>query len=156
MKLRRDVMICLLTASVAPMASAQAIFKCVSAFGETGYQSTPCAVGSFETRIAPGSARSDFPLPVTRAAPGRASGRKPSPWRHTALTLGMSDDEVLNMAGWGCPGRITRNRLPREWREEWVYGVDTQVERRLHFSNGKLVDFGGSASGDRIVAASMP
>jgi len=155
MKLRRDVMVCLLTASVAPIASAQAIFKCVSAAGETGYQSTPCAVGSFETRIASAAGRADLAVSTTRTAPGRAAARKPGPWKHTALALGMSDDEVLNMAGWGCPGRITRNRLPREWREEWVYGVDTPAERRLYFSNGTLVEFGDRPSGDHIIAASM-
>ena len=55
------------------------------------------------------------------------------------LMLGMSDDEVLNLAGWGVPQYITRTRMAREWREEWTYSA-TSGERRLYFVNATLVD----------------
>jgi hypothetical protein len=68
----------------------------------------------------------------------------------------MSDDEVLNMSGWGRPSRIDRVRLPREWREEWVYGPQTLSERRLYFSNGRLVDLGDRRPDERMAEASRP
>jgi hypothetical protein len=55
------------------------------------------------------------------------------------LTLGMSDDEVLNLAGWGVPKHIARTKAARGWREEWTYPTSTG-ERRLYFVNAKLVD----------------
>lgn len=55
------------------------------------------------------------------------------------MTLGMSDDEVLNL-GWGLPSRITRVKMPRGWREEWIYGQSTTGERHLHFANATLVE----------------
>ena len=85
----------------------------------------------------------------------RPSTRKPGPWKHRTLTPGMSDDEVLNMSGWGRPSRIDRVRLPREWREEWVYGLETPSERHLYFSNGRLVDLGDRPD-PRMAAAPRP
>ena len=61
------------------------------------------------------------------------------PWRRT-LTLGMSDDEVLNLPGWGIPTRIIRARLAREWREEWIYARTPSEERHLQFANATLID----------------
>ncbi|MET0918540.1 MAG: hypothetical protein ABWY07_09000 [Burkholderiales bacterium] len=52
----------------------------------------------------------------------------------------MSDDEVLNLAGWGIPSRIVRTRAAREWREEWIYSRSTSGEHRLQFVNATLVD----------------
>ena len=49
----------------------------------------------------------------------------------------MTDDEVLNLPGWGRPAKITRTRAPREWREEWIY-VAGAGSRQLHFLNGTL------------------
>jgi hypothetical protein len=53
--------------------------------------------------------------------------------------LGMSDDEVLNLSGWGVPKHITRTKVWRAWREEWVYPTATG-DRRLYFVNATLVD----------------
>jgi hypothetical protein len=130
----------LLGASLAPAMGE--IFKCVDA-EVTSYQSMPCANGATETRMSiargppPQSETQTFasPAPLTREPLPRAG-----PWNHTTLTLGMSDDEVLNLPGWGRPSSISRVRMPHEWREEWVYGPATAGERHLHFANAKLVD----------------
>jgi hypothetical protein len=55
------------------------------------------------------------------------------------LMLGMSDDEVLNLPGWGVPRKITRTKSPREYKEEWTYFTPTG-ERKLYFVNAALVD----------------
>jgi len=133
-------------------AQAQGIFKCVD--GElTAYQSMPCSNGEVEMRLAiaqtnraepkrpePDSV-SGFTHAPSSAAPNPSSqGRSTTwPWRRT-LTLGMSDDEVLNLSGWGIPTRITRTRTAREWREEWIYARTPGEERRLRFANATLVD----------------
>jgi hypothetical protein len=51
----------------------------------------------------------------------------------------MSDDEVLNLPGWGVPKQITRTKSPREYKEEWTYFTPTG-ERKLYFVNAALVD----------------
>jgi hypothetical protein len=151
MRCWRDAAFIVVTIGMTTSVGAQQIFKCVSATGTT-YQSVPCVAGADETRIAP--------VPQTRIEASSvsppSSSRRSGPWRHRALTLGMSDDEVLNMSGWGRPSRIDRVRLPREWREEWVYGPETLSERRLVFSNGRLVDFGDRPSSERMARASGP
>ena len=102
-------------------------------------------------------ARIERPAPSLRSDPARRSARKPGPWGHKALTLGMSDDEVLNMPGWGRPSRITRVRVPREWREEWIYDQSLLAEQRLYFANAKLVDIVVMTPEARIVgAAALP
>jgi len=52
----------------------------------------------------------------------------------------MSDDEVLNMPGWGRPARISRARLPGGWEEVWRYGSSYSGERELRFLNARLAD----------------
>ena len=150
MTLWRKAAFVLLTLGAIPC-GAQQIFKCLSGAG-TSYQSVPCIAGADQTRIAP--------LPQSQSEPAavssRSAPRRGGPWKHRPLTLGMSDDEVLNMSGWGRPSRIDRLRLPREWREEWVYGPDTLSERHLIFSNGRLVDFGDRPSSERMARASGP
>ncbi len=129
------ILVCAWAANAAVAASAGEIYKCVDAAG-TAYQSTPCATGAVETQVQATLAR-----PLVRSDPARRSARKPGPWRHRTLTLGMSDDEVLNMPGWGPPSRITRVRMPRGgWREEWTYDQGLVAEQRLSFANAKLVD----------------
>ena len=138
--------------AVASVACAEPIFKCVDR-GATAYQSTPCEAGAIETRVAAGASSP----PVTVVArepppqPARQPSRKAGPWSHEALTLGMSDDEVLNMPGWGRPGSISRARMPREWREEWVYRKGTDEEDHLHFVNARLVDIEIKPGTDQIV-----
>jgi hypothetical protein len=143
----------LLTISVAPPVAAEEIFKCVDG-SRTVYQSTPCGAGAAETRMAPVAARAGARTPSSLSP--RPSTGKSGPWKHQPLTLGMSDDEVLNMSGWGRPSRIDRVRLPREWREEWVYGPETPSERHLYFSNGRLVDMGDHRPDERMAEARSP
>lgn len=143
----------ILTASLVLPAGAQDIFKCVDVAG-TAYQSKPCATGARETQLATGETPPRWEVSAPRAAPARRLSRNAGPWKHTTLTLGMSDDEVLNMPGWGRPARITRVRTPREWREEWVYAQALEGERRLHFANAKLVDFSHAPLVEQLVRAS--
>ena len=136
----RSALWCALAASAAPLATAQDIFKCIDGGGTT-YQSTPCASGQGETRMAIGAVQSRAEAQVAAlSSPPMPPPRTAGPWRRTALTLGMSDDEVLNLPGWGRPTRITRAKMSRAWHEEWTYGNFTTGERRLHFANAKLVD----------------
>jgi hypothetical protein len=50
----------------------------------------------------------------------------------------MTDDQVLNLAGWGRPAKIVRTRTPHEWREQWVYDTRAAGLRQLRFVNGRL------------------
>ncbi len=141
-----------LAMSLASVAGAQSIFKCVD-HGATGYQSTPCEAGAVETRVAAGASPSPAAIDAREPLPqpARQPSRKAGPWTHVALTLGMSDDEVLNMPGWGRPGSISRARMPREWREEWIYRKGTDEEHHLHFVNARLVDIDIKPGTDQIV-----
>jgi hypothetical protein len=138
-------------------ASATGIYKCVDG-GATAYQSLPCAPGASEIRLSPpASAVPALLSPAPRADAASPYPRRPGPWKHRTLTLGMSDDEVLNLPGWGRPSRITRVRLPREWREEWIYDGGLLAEQRLYFANAKLVDVVVMPSEVRVVgAAALP
>jgi len=122
----------------------QRIYKCIQ--GETtAYQSMPCDAGRTEVRlltIARPEAEPPAPLGAipTMAPDGptaEAAGKQWSPRR--TLMLGMSDDEVLNLSGWGVPQRIARTKAARQWREEWTYSTSAG-DRRLYFVNAKLVD----------------
>ena len=130
--------------------SAGEIYKCVDD-GGTAYQSVPCAAGASEIRLARSPLAGAILAPTPRPEAARRYPRKPGPWKHRVLTLGMSDDEVLNLPGWGRPTRITRVRLPREWREEWIYDSGLLAEQRLYFANTKLVDIVAVPSEGRIV-----
>jgi hypothetical protein len=122
-------------------AAAGGIYKCVEA-GATSYQSAPCARGRDETPVAlaslPGdAARTPAALPV--AVPV-APPRKRGPWTHAGIEIGISDDEVLNMPGWGRPAQISRVRGTRGWEEVWRYGDPYRGERALRFVNARLAD----------------
>ncbi|HET7095839.1 MAG TPA: hypothetical protein VFJ68_00520 [Casimicrobiaceae bacterium] len=60
------------------------------------------------------------------------------PWRQATICIGMTDDEVLNLPGWGRPAKIVRTRAPREWREQWFYDTRFASPRQLFFVNGTL------------------
>ena len=85
---------------------AQEIHRCVSADGIT-YQGVPCpgregsppVVDSAATQTAPGALPDCAPRP---RSPPRL------PWRQATICTGMTDDEVLNLPGWGRPARIVR------------------------------------------------
>ena len=136
-----STLLCALVTGMAPPAGAQGIFKCAEG-DATAYQSTPCTNGQIETRLATGAPHppAKVETAVLLSPPARQLSRMAWPWRRTSLTLGMSDDEVLNLPGWGRPSRITRAKMPREWREEWVYGQPATGERHLHFANATLIE----------------
>jgi hypothetical protein len=62
---------------------------------------------------------------------------------YPALNLGMTDDEVLNLPGWGPPQKITRSKAEHMWSEQWSYNSSANERRQLQFTNGKLmtIDF---------------
>jgi len=75
-------------------------------------------------------------------SPARPTGPV-SPLASPYLALGMTDTQVLNLASWGRPARITRekNSATSTWSERWIY-VDraTGTERRaLRFENARLI-----------------
>jgi hypothetical protein len=59
-------------------------------------------------------------------------------FQRRAIAIGMSDDEVLNLAGWGVPDRIERSRDGRIPREVWTYERPNGDVRWLFFTNTKL------------------
>jgi len=121
-------------------AAAGGIYKCVDG-GATSYQATPCGRGQDEVpiRIAGVSAQAARDQPLTAPVPA-AQPRKRGPWTHATPEIGVSDDEVLNMPGWGRPTHIFRARVGRAWEEVWRYGNSYNGERELRFVNARLAD----------------
>jgi hypothetical protein len=138
------VMALAIPSAVSAQTASHHIYKCVQ--GEmVAYQSMPCDAGQTEARVLTmARAQADVPAPSTavpQIAPADPSAQPASkvwPPRRT-LMLGMSDDEVLNLAGWGVPQHIARTRAARGWREEWTYATSAG-DRRLYFDNARLVD----------------
>jgi hypothetical protein len=146
----RSILLCSLLLCLSAVSRAGDVHKCVTPAGIT-YQGVPCAGAELPTPAiiasatqAPPSLRANAATsapartaPDCDAIPQRASPRLP--WRHTAICIGMTDDEVLNLPGWGRPAAINRTRAAREWREEWFYDTSHAARaRQLFFVNGKL------------------
>ena len=123
----------------APSAHA-AVYKCVADDTVT-YQDTPCD-GADSTTFVLASIRTESPAAKSEPATAIAPEPKPEPAPRVAqspgLTLGMFDTEVLNMRGWGRPGKITRSKAKSAWREEWTYFSPQDGQRQLQFANGRL------------------
>jgi hypothetical protein len=121
-------------------AMATDIYKCTGN-GATSYQAVPCPSGQQEMPVriagAPSAALRD--ATVSRVP---AQDRKRGVWTRTSIELGMSDDEVLNLPGWGRPAQIARARLARGWEEVWRYGDRYSGGRELRFVNARLADIG--------------
>ena len=158
---------------------AEGIYKCIddapaTPQSTTTYQSKPCANGQVETQIVAGvtkakeepPAKAAAQLPREETPKSGAQGRREEPSKpvrssllsasertawpfRRVLTIGMSDDEVLNLPGWGRPTQIIRTKVPREWREEWVYVRPSSDERHLHFVNAALVEISDQPPPDR-------
>jgi len=121
-------------------AAAGGIYKCVER-GATTYQSTPCAHGQAETPIAIANAGvQTTPAQPTAVPVAVTATRKRGPWVRTVVEIGISDDEVLNMPGWGRPAQISRSRVGRGWEEVWRYGNAYGGQRELRFVNARLAD----------------
>jgi hypothetical protein len=92
--------------------------------------------------------------------PVPARAQLPAPKRdvafsRTSLAVGMSDDEALNLPGWGVPSHIERFREGRVYREEWTYALAGGGSRRLSFVNAKLTAMMiDPPTGDRIAIVS--
>ena len=120
---------------------AQTIHKCTTG-DETVYQSMPCPPGATDRvldGIAPSRPATIARAPAARAAPSFGDGVRRL-FQRTRLALGMTDDEVLNLASWGRPSAIGRHKSGRIWHEEWVYRWGSGGESRLFFANGRLTD----------------
>ena len=142
--------------------AAGAVYKCVAADGRTAYQGDPCAAGVTETQLNIAAATQDAAArpppapPISVQSPStnaptslEASPRGPLPWGGRTLAAGMSDDEVLNLPGWGRPSRVTRARMPHAWHEDWTYlAPGASEERRLHFVNARLVSMEVEPAGE--------
>jgi hypothetical protein len=119
---------------------AQEVHKCVSADGVT-YQGLPCA-GEEAPIPASAATATQTTRPSGAGAPPECGPRPLSPprlpWRQATICIGMTDDEVLNLPGWGRPARIVRTREQRRWHEDWTYDARLDGRRHLHFINGTL------------------
>jgi hypothetical protein len=121
------------------------VYKCATEDGIV-YQGTPCggvATVALQARVSmPSSSvgvssRQGASLqPV--ACGGRPAAKVRALWRRTALCLGITDDEVLNLPGWGRPAAIERARVREGWREAWSYASPGGGAKRLSFLNGQL------------------
>jgi hypothetical protein len=119
-----------------PISGHTEIYKC-TIDGAVFYQDTPCDAG--QTAIALVGAPVRVPQP-NGGGPSvvRQESQPRSPFQFTGLVVGMTDTAVLNLRGWGRPGKITRSRANRVWREEWTYFSPADGQKLLQFANGKL------------------
>ena len=137
---------CLLGLWLPLAAHAEAIYRCETPDG-IQYQGTPCT--GREAEIV---ARSVVGAPIESTTPkcGARLGAASRLWRRTTLCIGITDDEVLNLPGWGRPAKILRTRAQRLWREQWTYDADTYGSRQLHFVNGKLASIETGAAATNV------
>lgn len=122
--------------------NAEGIHKCVTNDG-TVYQGMPCAGAEAPLSIAVAPTVYALVARDVPTAPDCANAGGPParpPWRHGAICIGMSDDEVLNLAGWGRPTRIVRNRTAGGWQEEWTYETRAAHAATLRFLNARLAN----------------
>jgi hypothetical protein len=140
----------------AAAANAEGIHKCVTR-GGTVYQGSPCAGAEAPLSIALAPAMYVPAAPEVPATPDCASAGGPParpPWRHGAICIGMSDDEVLNLAGWGRPARIIRKRTHGGWEEDWTYDERAANAATLRFVNARLAAV--ETDPPRVLVASAP
>jgi hypothetical protein len=76
--------------------------------------------------------------------------RSPAPY------VGISDDAVLNMRGWGRPTKINRMRENRAWVEEWSYVGPSGESRNLRFINGRLMSMDAAPAPYIVQVANAP
>ena len=137
----RALILCLSLAT--PVAAgAGGIYKCVDG-GAVTYQSTACSRGRDATPVSLSNVSAKATHDGIAAVPvaaATAQPRKRGPWLHTTVQVGVTDDEVLNMPGWGRPAQISRTRVARGWEEVWRYGNGYAGERQLRFVNARLAE----------------
>jgi hypothetical protein len=141
----------------APSVRAETIHKCVG--DGTTYQAQPCGTGQTEVAVHASTPSRAAPVDdVTRTELSQDSGATLQtraatarnarwlPFRHTSVTIGMTDDEVLNTPDGGVPTTIGRNRDKGTWHEVWTYASRDGARRELTFTNGRLTSI--SANGE--------
>ena len=144
----RPALLCFALLCASALVNAAEIHKCATPTG-IAYQGTPCNGAEMPAPVVVASAAERLPSESTGAASDAASRGAPPcaappreprrlPWRQATICIGMTDDEVLNLPGWGRPAKITRTRAPRQWHEEWSYDTRLAGPRVLHFVNGRL------------------
>ena len=119
-----------------PLFGEAAIYRC-SIDGAVTYQDVPCKAGQSALTLVDAPDRASHsnsagPLDSKQESDPRSS------FQLTGLVVGMTDTEVLNLRGWGVPGKIKRSRVDRAWREEWTYFSPADRQELLQFTNGKL------------------
>jgi hypothetical protein len=142
--------------ALAGVSAAQEIHKCIGGGAAVTYQNAPCEPAQTDAGLLrlPGyadpaerdgatapptdaslAAPAEAPFPTT-PAPVMSDTPRAFPFR-TSVALGMTDDQVLNVPGWGKPTKIVRTGRHGNWREVWTYdrGNDT---RQLAFVSGRL------------------
>jgi hypothetical protein len=160
-----------LAVSLAGAGEAQEIHKCV-AHGGLAYQNLPCGEGQADAGVlklpdyadpaqrdgasapaldAPAATASDAVSGTPATPQDGPMSQAAFPFR-TSIALGMTDDQVLNIARWGRPSRITRTGRHRGWREVWTYDRGNDV-RELSFVNGRLADIGMPAGAQETLAS---
>jgi hypothetical protein len=167
----RPVLFASLLLFISAASGAADVHKCVTATG-ISYQGTPCDGPELPTSIVVASAAQslgnslgaarDLPANAGQPTPADNSRKAPDcdprsprvalPPRNATICIGMTDDEVLNLAGWGRPVKIVRTRVRREWREQWIYDTPAAGLRQLHFVNGKLALVETEATEPRIAS----
>lgn len=135
--MKKSFISCLTLLCIAyPPAGQTAIYRCTND-NSVVYQDTPCGIGQPSINLATAPIRV---LEPNTASPAdfRQEPLPPSQLQSTAIALGMTDTQVLNLRGWGRPAKITRSRANRSWREEWTYASPQDEPKQLQFANGKL------------------
>lgn len=122
-----------------PLTGETAIYKCTED-NSVVYRDTPCETGRASMLLATVAPTRPVEPYTGRPPEFRPEPLPPSQLQSTAIALGMTDTQVLNMRGWGRPSKITRNKDAKAWHEEWSYvsRQDEQVQRQLQFTNGRL------------------
>ena len=129
-------LVCLFSLCLPFPAAGEGLYKCETPSGIT-YQGFPCD-GRQAVQSVVENATDSSSVRMTPDCESRSRPTLKQVWRRTALCIGMTDDEVLNLPGWGRPAKIIGTRGHRVWREQWVYDERVDFSRRLHFVNGKL------------------
>src|SRR5688572_4196820 len=132
-----------------PLAAAAQVHKC-STPESIVYRDTPCAEGHTQVLLhkPKSAARAEPAVRIesqVRADAGAITAvsmqERPIalPAPGTAISLGMTDLEVLNLRGWGRPSKIARSKVNGVWREQWSYTPPAHGPKPvLQFVNARL------------------
>lgn len=126
----------------ANLSHAQIIHKCAGPEGVV-YRDTPCNANQQDQLISLGTKNesqrfdSNFQRsrPMSRQTANSYAG---TPFAATAIFIGMTDTQVLNLPSWGRPAEIRRSKARQAWREQWVYKRPGDEWHHLYFENGRL------------------